>query len=678
MNSQEAKEEAKETTKKYEDILLKDKALRFWKIILERYKDGIKNPLENLSFWKRDYGFASDELEKIFHMLTKGIEEEGKIYKLEKSGESYFAVLEEKEEDREEDKEKKTIRAPFVVVNDVLYQQAYDPQTDTTYFVKFDGRAYEKVEKIEADEFIYIPNELERDPREKKPIVMLAKWPEDYVSIPNLITKIENFIYKYGDVKDTDRRFLTLFAILTWVYDRMESVPYARFLADTGKGKTRMLKILHQICYNSFMAAGSSTISGALRMQSKWQGTACFNETDFKNTEDTSLFVKWVNNGFEKGLPIIMSNKENPNVRDIFDPFGPKLFAMKRPFEDPATEARLISVEMYETKRKDIPIHLPPEFYEEGLRIRNMLLDFRLKNWKTIANVPQEAIEKVRNLDVEPRLKQLMLPLLPIVLAYDGGLDEFIRFVKKRQAEVRKQRAMSWEGTVFNTLLGIANNDIAEDEFTEYRDDEGNLIVITTKMIANELNTSPKNVATTLREIGFDIEIKRVALRDKSKVVRRIVVPSWDKWVEAVSRYYPELEDGFPPVPQCLKSDKYIDPNTLSSLSSVTGVTSVTNVTKKEVNENNVTDVTFVTPVTEDTSDEIAGKYSKLEEEIIQFIKNNQTMPYDFDVISFFAERYEEEDVKKVLNQLIKRGIVIQRSDGKLELNWAKLMGGGE
>jgi hypothetical protein len=639
---------------------------------------------------------AKEEAKKIAEKYEKKLEEENKNNKPKES---------------EEENNKKKIRTPFIVISDVLYQQAYDPQTDTTYFVKFDGKTYEKVEEIETDEFVYVPNELERDPREKKPIIMLAKWPEDYISIPNLITTIEGFIYKYGDIKDTDRRFLTLFAILTWVYDKMESVPYARFLADTGKGKTRMLKILHQICYNSFMAAGCSTISGALRMQSKWQGTACFNETDFKNTEDTALFTKWVNNGFERGLPIIMSNKENPSQRDIFDPFGPKIFAMKRPFEDPATEARLISIEMYETKRKDIPIHLPLEFYEEGLRIRNMLLDFRLKNWRTIANVPQEAVERIRNLDVEPRLKQLMLPLLPIVLAYDGGLDEFINFIKKRQLELRKQRAMSWEGTVFNTLLGIANNEVAEDEYEDYRDGNGNLIVVTTKMVANELNSSPKSIATTLKEIGFDIEIKRVTIKDRSKVVRRIVILSWNKWVEVVSRYYPNLEDGIPSVPECLKSDKYIDPNTLNILCSVTGVTSVTNVTKNEEkpeemdkNKNIVTDVTLVTPVTEhaseekdktrdksekeqktDKSSDKGEDYSywqKLEKDIIEVIKNPPIgkCMYDFEVVNFVKQRNyvkHETDVVKVLKKLLRDGIVIQMPDGSLDINWSKWHGDG-
>jgi hypothetical protein len=536
-----------------------------------------------------------------------------RIEKLREVNEKFKEQLEEtvsankKTLEQKESEEISFMHVPFVELNGCLYQQVYDPGTDISYFVSFDGNGYEKIERIEFGDKVFLPNELERDPRDNKPIIILASEPVDYKSIPNLIEKIENFIYKYGDVSDTDRRLLSLFVILTWVYDKMESVPYARFLADTGKGKTRMLKILHQLCYNSFMAAGCSTISGALRMQSKWKGTAFFNEVDFKNTEDTAMFVKWVNNGFERGLPIIMSNKENPNLRDIFDPFGPKVFAMKRPFEDAATEARLISVNMYETRRKDIPILLPPEFYQEGLRIRNMLLDFRLKNWNTIVNVPEEAVAKVRELDVEPRLKQLMLPLLPIVVSYNGGLEEFIKFIKERQVEIRKQRANSWEGTIFNIMYAIATgDDTYRNEFFEYRDQDNNMTAVTTKMIADELKTSAKMVASALKSIGFDIERKYVEVRKarkakedvecEKKVVRCIVVQRWSKWSEAVSRYYADYKDEVPEVPECLKSEKYID----DRLSSVNAVKSVNSVKTEQDKQTELTCLTGLTPMTED------------------------------------------------------------------------------
>jgi murein L,D-transpeptidase YafK len=106
---------------------LKEKAMRFWRIVAERYnnREGIKNPLENLSFWKKDYEFTSDELEQIFELLSKGIEEGDKIYKLENRNERYFAVLEEKEEENEKSKEKKKVQTPFVVIDDALYQQIW-------------------------------------------------------------------------------------------------------------------------------------------------------------------------------------------------------------------------------------------------------------------------------------------------------------------------------------------------------------------------------------------------------------------------------------------------------------------------------------------------------------------------------------------------------------------------
>jgi hypothetical protein len=573
----------------------------------------LKTPEEVIADIKHEYQLPPEEeqraktiadtllLKEEWEQTRKGIEEEEKIKK----------ELNKNIDEKGTKEGEMFIKTPFVEINGRLFQQVYDPKTDRSYFISFNGDTYEKFEKVESEGKIFLPNEIERDSRENKPIVMLASEPIDYVSIPNLIKRIENFVYKYGDISDTDRKLSALFAILSWIYDKMESVPYERFLADTGKGKTRLLKILHQLCYNSFMAAGCSTISGALRMQSKWKGTACFNETDFKSTEDTAMFIKWVNNGFERGLPIIMSNKENPDIRDIFDPFGPKIFSMKRPFEDSATEARLISVDMYETKRKDIPILLPPEFYEEGLKLRNMLLDLRLKKWSTIANVPEEAVAMVRELNVEPRLKQLMIPILPIVVAYEGGIDEFIKFIKERQTEVRKQRANSWEGTIFNILYAIATGDEAyEDEFSDFRTPEDKMVVITTRMIADELKVSPRSIATSLKSIGFDIERKYVEVKKRRKtkegdvkeqyekrVIRCIVVQNWQKWSEVVSRYYADYEDEVPLVPECLKAEKYIEN---IGLSSVNAVKSVKHVKSEQDEQSKLTGLTDLTPMTED------------------------------------------------------------------------------
>ena len=79
---------------------IRNRALEFWKIVAEKYRDGISNPITKASLWE-GYGFGRQELEEIFLMLINGIELDGKIFKLEKritnGKEEYFPIVEEKQ-----------------------------------------------------------------------------------------------------------------------------------------------------------------------------------------------------------------------------------------------------------------------------------------------------------------------------------------------------------------------------------------------------------------------------------------------------------------------------------------------------------------------------------------------------------------------------------------------------
>jgi len=59
--------------------------------------------------------------------------------------------------------------------------------------------------------------------------------------------------------------------------------------------------------------------------------------------------------------------------------------------------------------RKDIPINLPNTFESEALNIRNKLLSWRFKNYQRIS-LNEQAID----LSLEPRLNQIIMPLLSI------------------------------------------------------------------------------------------------------------------------------------------------------------------------------------------------------------------------------------------------------------------------
>ncbi|MBI2084677.1 MAG: hypothetical protein HYT70_03660 [Candidatus Aenigmarchaeota archaeon] len=494
---------------------------------------------------------------------TKEIEKGANFIMYECTNENCKEILQQErtKSKRVKEEEPKGIETTFIEDKDTLVQQVY---SNSPKFVIYKNGSYSYADEYTSgDGLLYIPLNLVGLMLRGRPIVNFASYPISYESFEMLSNKINSFIDKYFDIGPSDRKLCTYFIIFTWLYDKVSVTPYLRFIADFGSGKTRGLFTIGHLCYNSFMAAGSSTVSGAMRLQNRIHGTPLFNESDFRNSDDTVAFIKWTNNGFESGLPVIMSNKENPSTQDVFDPFGPKLFVMKRPFVDTAAESRLISIAPKETRRKDIPVLLPDEFYAEALEIRNMLLDYRMKNWHSI---DQKQSLNIDELNIEARLKQICYPLSYIIP--ENAIDDFKKYMELRQQEIKKQRADSWQGVIFNTLLSIIEDD-----------EERKLKYVTSKMIAEELKSSPQKITSTLKEIGLRVTISRFS----DKTARHIVVDSLEAWERVCSRYFVDINSSMPACPDIIKSPEF-----------VTGVTGVTPVTI----DGFVTPVTDVTDVT--------------------------------------------------------------------------------
>jgi hypothetical protein len=73
--------------------------------------------------------------------------------------------------------------------------------------------------------------------------------------------------------------------------------------------------------------------------------------------------------------------------------------------------------------------------------------------------------------------------------------------------------------------------------------------------------------------------------------------------------------------------------------------------------------------------DELAGKYSKLEKDIIDTIKNPPIgrQIYKFELISFLAQRgHKPEDIEKTTEKLIENGLIILFPDERLEINFSR------
>ena len=99
---------------------------------------------------------------------------------------------------------------------------------------------------------------------------------------------------------------------------------------------------------------------------------------------------------------------------------------MRQPFRDNATEGRLLSISMHETGSKTIPIILPASYEAETQKLRNEIARFVLQNWHEVKGNKMLDLDA---LNIEPRLKQLAMPLSIIFQLWPEGKERFIEYL---------------------------------------------------------------------------------------------------------------------------------------------------------------------------------------------------------------------------------------------------------
>ncbi len=205
------------------------------------------------------------------------------------------------------------------------------------------------------------------------------------------------------------------------VLPKVNTLGYLRYLADTGKGKTRIQKVTGDLCFYPIYASVASSFSGMARQQDKWRGTLVIDESDTQGDKEAQ-FTKYLNLGFERGKLYVLSDKLNPKRQEFFEPFSPKILAMREPFSDPATEGRVLSVSPHETTNPSIPIILLSNYGQEVQHLRNKLARFVLERWDRIDG---EKMFDFHSLGIEARLQQLAMPMSIIFQLWPEGIGQF-------------------------------------------------------------------------------------------------------------------------------------------------------------------------------------------------------------------------------------------------------------
>jgi hypothetical protein len=279
--------------------------------------------------------------------------------------------------------------------------------------------------------------------------VLLPSRPQEYGSEHELVSSIQAHIHRYADLSPAFERAATYYVLLTWVYDAFSDLPYLRFRGDFGTGKTRSLLTIGSICYKPFFASGASTISPIFHTLDAFRGTLIFDEADFRFSDERSEIVKILNNGNVRGMPVLrtmMNHQKEFNPR-AFQVFGPKIVATRRQYDDHGLESRFITEDTgARPLRSDVPINLPETFKMEARELRNKLLLYRFHRRQDVTLDPHLA-----DRGLEPRLNQIMLPLLSVV-AEPSLRAELRNVARSTQAAIVAERASAIEGHVLEIL----------------------------------------------------------------------------------------------------------------------------------------------------------------------------------------------------------------------------------
>lgn len=264
---------------------------------------------------------------------------------------------------------------------------------------------------------------------------------------------IETFIHRYVELPAESVALAIEYVLLTWLHDVFSELPYLAFrTADPGRGKSRALETVGMLCYRPLFVGGGSSAAATLRMLDIFGGTLVADEFDQgKDTELAADLNRILNQGFQQCRPLIKCDGESNQPRP-FRCFGPKVFALRGRLADDATESRTLSIHMQQRTRKDIPINLPREpFDNEARHLRSQLLAWRLANLGRIRLDPSLADPKL-----EDRANQIGLPLLSVARSEDAR-GRIITALKDQQAGVAAERADTISGEILEAILAIAN-----------------------------------------------------------------------------------------------------------------------------------------------------------------------------------------------------------------------------
>jgi hypothetical protein len=703
---------------------IKNRALEFWRIVAEGYKDGISNPITKASLWE-GYGFERQELEEIFLMLINGIELDGKIFKFEKrianGKEEYFPIVEEKQLEPKLEVEVSGIKyqlfkddgisvshAGWFIPTDekmscaeLFYafskiktsENEYESIEPYLLIFEYDktgnvikrefqplkainvielGNAIAKIEKKTIGESA-LPTQIKLDT-----VVYLLNNRTLNLDLKELFERVKRKVLNYvGFKEETHADIVSLWIIGTYFSDVFGVYPNLFILGPSGSGKTRLTSLIVYGSRRGLMIT-DPTDANLPRIIDGYRPTLGLDDFDFLMRKHFPVVMSILKHVYKVSVQIPRLekvSKGNRFILSLFKPYCPLVMNSTEPLEDTQLITRLIEIDLEKEKRK-FPKRDPDVYYFDRERQELYIARFILapKVYQIFATIDTGLVG---------RDDEIWSPILTIAKLIDEQLYSKIKEYAIKRTSEREVELYYEEKLIIRAIEKVIDTNAQQQlnsqlliQFTasDLRDKLKEILVDEEKELTEkdfEKRWTPEKIGRILERLH--IPVKRTDKQGKR--VRFLTIDELNKLKQTFGLIGDKISDSTDSTDSDLGISKETEVSKIKDLSQINGVYETSKIYTYTKLPSELSELSE----TRDKN-EIVGKFSKIEQDVIDTIKNPPIgrRIYKFELISFLEQReYKQEDIEKTLNKLIKEGIVILYPDETLEINFSKLMGGG-
>jgi hypothetical protein len=261
--------------------------------------------------------------------------------------------------------------------------------------------------------------------------------------------------------KPTDYSMASFYSVFSWVFDCFNELPFLRARGGKDTGKSAIMLRIGYLCYRLAKSTGIGSTASLKHAQELYKCTIFFDEMDIADKFDERIVMLNVRAMKDQANVWSMKAVTDINGDQNYEPqahnvYGCALITMYGAFSDEATDSRCITFDLFgkdiaELKAKGIPRRLNAAWHAEALRIRNMSLHWRLKNWQPDLDIPDELEDEM----VSTRANQVTVPIKYIVKDDPIALAEVTATVREMYADEIVQKAQSYEARFLEAIIAL-------------------------------------------------------------------------------------------------------------------------------------------------------------------------------------------------------------------------------